>query len=108
MGQTDLKLNEYAQNLPPGEERDRVVQALHDAEHVPADPRKVDDVEARYGDAAGTVDINAFLTHEFRSRTARSEAEGLMLAAEMLRIRPAFIEVETPEGKRFVRIDSMQ
>jgi len=103
-----MKLMDYVMQLPEGGERERVLQALADANNIPADKQTVDEVEARYGDGAGSVDINAYIEHEFETRPAYTEYESLMRSAAILQVRLAFIEVETPEGRRFVRIDKLQ
>lgn len=103
-----IKLMDYVMQLPEGGERERVLHALAEAEHTPANKQTVDDVEARYGYGDGTVDVNAYIEHEFATRPARTEFESLLRAAAILQVRLAFIELETPEGKRFVRIDKLQ
>jgi hypothetical protein len=103
-----MRLIDYVMQLPEGGERERLLQALADAEHIPADKQTVDEVEARYGDGAGSVDINAYVEHELATSPARNEFESLMRTAAILQVRLAFIEVETPEGKRFVRIGKLQ
>lgn len=101
------KLMDYVMQLPEGGERERVLQALDDAEHIPADTQTVDAVEARYGDGAGCVDVNAYVEHELGICPASTGFDSLMRTAAILQVRLAFIEVETPEGKRFVRIDKL-
>lgn len=102
-----MKLVDYVMQLPECDERERVLQALADAENIPADTQTVDAVEARYGDGAGCVDVNAYVEHELAICPARTEFDSLMRTAAILQVRLAFIEVETPEGKRFVRIDQL-
>ena len=61
-----MKLVDCVMQLPEGDERERVLQALADAEHIPADTQTVDAVETRYGDGAGCVDVNAYVEHELK------------------------------------------
>ncbi len=83
------------------------MQALHEAETLPADPKLVDAVEARYGDGAGQVDVWRYL-NDAQSHPARTEFESIMQAAATLQIRLAFKEIQTPQGAAFVRIDKLQ
>jgi hypothetical protein len=58
--------------------------------------------------ATGWVDVNACVEHALPSHAGRNGFESLMWTATILQVRLVFIEVETPEGKRFVRIDKLQ
>lgn len=103
-----MRFIDYVIQLPEGGERESVLQALADAKGVPANKQTVDEVEARFGDGGGSVDVNAYVEHDLASRPGRNEFESLMRVAAILQVRLAFIEVEMPEGKRFVRIDKLQ
>ena len=48
---------DYVHKMPDDAERERVLQAMHDAEHILADTQIIDDIEARYGDGAGGAAI---------------------------------------------------
>jgi hypothetical protein len=98
-----MKLMDYVMQLP-----ERVLQTLDDAKTIPADKQAVDEVDARVGDGAVAMDVNAYVNDRMAESSPRSEYESLMRAVAILHVRLAFIEVETPEGKRFVRIDKMQ
>lgn len=104
----DMNLRDFALQLTDERERERVLQALDDAATVPADKHTVDEVEARFGDGAGGVDVWAYVMEAMGASRARGEFEALMHAAKVLQVRMAFIEVQTPEGSQFVRIDKLQ
>lgn len=103
-----MGLMDYVMQLTDASERERVRQAIRDAARVPADKQTIDDVESRFGDGAGSVDIGAYLAHELAVPEVQTEFEALMKSAAVLQVRLAFLQVETPGGPRFVRIDKLQ
>lgn len=103
-----LKLMDYVMALPDEADRERVLAAMQDAE-LPPDPAVLDDVEARFGDGSGGVLIEQFLTWHLAQRGEQSpEVEALLHAAAALKIRLAFIPVETQDGIQYVRFDKLQ
>lgn len=103
-----LGLLDYARNLKDPRERATVLQALEDAAEIPIDTDTLDDIEARFGDGAGVIDVFAYLKAEFYSPPARGEFNALMRAADQLRILIAFKKIDAPDGERFIRIDAIQ
>lgn len=103
---TALTLPEYAAQLEDPTERARVFQALEDAK-IPIDVEVVDDIESRFGSPDGSIDIDRYLQVELKRKKAQSEFEALMQAARLVRVLLAFRSVNTPEGRRYLRVDRM-
>lgn len=103
-----LTLYEYAAQLVNPGERERVLRALDGAERLPIDAKTLDAIEKDYGDGNGLIDANAYIQEQLIANRALGEFEALMRAAAMVRVLVALKSVDTPNGLRFFRIDSLQ
>lgn len=103
-----MDFRDYANRLSDPVERERVLQALDTAENIPVATQVIDDIEARYGDGAGLIDVDSCIKDELGKRPGRTEFEALMRAAALLQIRMAFKKLETPDGSQYVRLDKLQ
>lgn len=103
----DMNIRDYANNLPNETERLRVLKALDDAEKLPISVKVIDDIEARYGDGEGGVDVDQCLRDEMNKRDGSTEFTALMRAAALLQIRLAFKKLEVAGQSCYVRMDKL-
>ena len=107
-GVREMNLRDYVNRMLDLVERQRVLQAMDEAENTLIATEIIDDIEVRYGDGAGLIDVESCIKDELSKRPGRTEFEALMRAAAALQIRMAFKKLDTADGPRYVRLDKLQ